>query len=249
MALTALALAALVQNRPEDVNRFAEEAEAVARAQGDQFELAEALSQVGLHISMTRDDPRGTELADESVEVARALGNDYALTVTLQAAGISRYRTDPARAVVLIEEAFGLRSARTAAATGTARVIKAVAHVALRDDRSAADALLSALPSQQEIGEEYYLAMALSLAAVLLRRHGQATVAARILALNERLRDEGRILGAPRDLESQEQLRERLEREIEPEVFAALWAEGRAMTLDDAVTLALEELAVIADGG
>ena len=67
--------------------------------------------------------------------------------------------------------------------------------------------------------------------------------------MNERLRDDGRILGAPRDLESQEQLRERLEREIEPDLFAALWAEGRAMTLDDAVAIALDGLAVIADGG
>jgi hypothetical protein len=246
---SALALAALVQNRPEDSNRFGEESAALARARGDPFDLAESLSQTGLRISMTSDDPRGAALADESVEVARALGNDYALTVTLQAAGIARYRTDPARAIVLIEESFGLRSARGAAATATSRVIKAVAHLALRDDSSAADALLDALPVQQEVGEEYYLAMALSLAAVLLRRHGQATVAARILALNERLRDDGRIIGAPRDLESQEHLRDRLEREMEPDVFAALWAEGRAMTLDDAVTLALDALAPIADGG
>ena len=84
---------------------------------------------------------------------------------------------------------------------------------------------------------------------MLLRRRGRPDVAVRILALNERLRDDGRILGAPRDLQSQEQLRERLELEVEPQLFAALWAEGRAMTLDDAVTLALEGLAVIAEGG
>ena len=154
------------------------------------------------------------------------------------------------RAIVLMEESF-TRSVRHVAPPH--RHLHASSR-RWRTSRSAttpsaADALLDALPVQQEVGEEYYVAMALSLAAVLLRRHGQHTVATRLLALNERLRDDGRILGAPRDLESQQHLRERLERELEPNEFAALWVEGRAMTLDEGVTLALEGLAPIAEGG
>jgi hypothetical protein len=123
----------------------------------------------------------------------------------------------------------------------------AIAHLALGDEHSAATELLNALPRLQEAGEDYYQAMALVGAAVLLRRRGRPDLALRILALNERLRDDGRIVGAPRDLESQERLRERLEREIEPEAFAVLWAEGRAMTLDTAVAQALDQLTPIAD--
>ena len=40
-----------------------------------------------------------------------------------------------------------------------------------------------------------------------------------------------------------------LEGSSTPDTFAALWAEGRTMTLDDAVTLALDGLAVIAEAG
>jgi hypothetical protein len=248
-AFSALALAALVQSRPEDARRFGDEAAAVARAQGDPFELAEALSQAGLQISLTSNDPRGPALADESLDIARALGNEWAISFTMQAAGTTRYRTDPARAIVLLQAWLDFVSERDVDTLSLGRFMKAFAHLALRDEQSAAIELLEALPGLQEAGFEYYLALALGGAALLLRRRGRPDVAVRLLALNERLRDDGRILGAPRDLESQEQLAERLEREIEPDVYAALWSEGRAMTLDRAVTLALEGLAPIADAG
>ncbi len=249
LALTALALAALVQTRPEDARRFSEEALTLARARGEPYELAETLSQAGLTISLTSDDPRGVALADESVDVARSLGNHTVLSTALEATGMTRYRTDPARAIVLIQEGFDLRSARDNPGASQAHFMKAIAHLALRDDQRAAAALLDALPRLRELGQDYYEAMALAGAAVLLRRRGRPDIAVSILALNARLRDEGRILGAARDLESQDQLKERLEREIEPELFARLWADGRGMSLDDAITLALDELAVIAEGG
>jgi hypothetical protein len=225
---------------------LSEEAVKLARAHGDPFELAEALSQAGLHISLTSDDPRGAALADEGVDVARALDNHWSLSSTLQAAGVTRYRADPARAIVLLQEAFDLQS-EFGSVTAVNRSMKAFAHLAIRDEEGAADELLQTLPSLQEAGFEYYLSIALAGAALLLRRRGEAEISARILALNERLRDDGRILGAPRDIESQEHLKVRLEREIERPVFERLWAEGRAMSLDEAVTLALEALAPIAD--
>ena len=233
-----------MQSRPEDARRFGHEAVAVARARGNPFELAEALSQAGLYISLTGDDPRGAALADESVDVARSLGNAWALATALRAAGITRYRSDPARAIVLLQEGFDVPSAYN---DGVVRFMKSIAHLALGDEHSAATELLNALPRLQEVGEDYYQAMALAGAAVLLRRHGPPDVAVRILALNERLHADGRIVGVPRDLESQERLRERLECEVEPEAFAALWAEGRAMTLDTVVAQTLDQLKPIAE--
>jgi hypothetical protein len=245
LAFLVLGLVALEQTRAEDARRFSEEALAVARARGDPFELAEALSQAGLHIALTSDDPRGAALADEGVQVARSLDNHWALAYTLQAAGVTRYRADPARAIVLLQEAFDLRW--EFGVTAVNRSMKAFAHLAIRDEGGAAAELLQALPALREAGFEYYLSIALAGAALLLRRRGEPETSVHLLALNERLRDDRRILGAPRDRESQEQLKERLEREIERPVFERLWAEGRAMSVDDAVTLALEGLAPIAD--
>ncbi|HEX4532094.1 MAG TPA: adenylate/guanylate cyclase domain-containing protein [Acidimicrobiia bacterium] len=245
MAFLVHGLVALEQTRGEDARRFSEEAVTLARANGHPFELAEALSQAGLHIALTSDDPRGAALADEGVHIARSLGNHWALSYTLQAAGTARYRADPARAIVLLQEAFDLQS-EFGSVTVVNRSMKAFAHLAIRDEEGAAAELLLALPALHEAGFEYYLSIALAGAALLLRRRGEAEISVRLLALNERLRDDGRILGAPRDLEGQEQLKARLERELERPAFERLWAEGRAMSVDDAVTLALEGLVPIA---
>jgi predicted ATPase/class 3 adenylate cyclase len=247
LALSTLAIAALVQNRPAAARRYSEEAVAVARARGEPFELAEALASAGVAISLTHDDPQGPDLADESVEVARSLGNDFVFSLALNAAGMTRYRTDPARAIVLLQAGLALHPTHDTSVAATSRFIMAIAHLTLGDDQSAAAAIVDALPRLQESGEEYYQAMVLAGAAVLLRRHGRPEAAARILALNEQLREDGRIVGAPRDLESQEHLKTRLEREIAPEVLAAIWAEGHAMTLDTAVAQTLDELKPIAE--
>jgi hypothetical protein len=44
----------------------------------------------------------------------------------------------------------------------------------------------------------------------------------------------------------QQQLRDRLEHTLEPNTFAELWAAGRQLTLDDAVSLAQAELSQVA---
>ena len=242
----ALALAAVVQNRPGDIRRHTEEAVAVARSRGEPFELAETLSTAGVDTSMQLDDSLGAELADEGLEVAAGLGNAWLRASALSSAGIARFRIDPERAIELLQASFDAEGGRILPTSAVGRFIKAIAHLTLRDDRGAAAELLSALPFLEEVGQEYYEAMALAGAAILFRRYGRADLAARILAMNERLREEGRMVGAGRDLESQRQLEERLARELEPERYAALRAEGRAVTLDAAVAEALDALAVIA---
>ncbi|MET1003595.1 MAG: hypothetical protein ABWZ15_17420, partial [Acidimicrobiia bacterium] len=243
-AFSTLGLIALEQTRPEDARRFSEEAVALARAHGEPYELAEALSQAGLQISLTTDDPRGTELADEGVDIARSLGNKTALHSALQAAGVTRYQTDPTQAISILAEVFDHQTEYGRMASVN-RSMKAFAHLAIRDDSGAATELLEAIPALQEAGFEYQLTIALAAAALLLRRRGDPSMAVRILALNQRLRDDGRIHGAPRDIESQKQLTERLQQEIEPPMFDQSWAEGRAMTIDEAVAQALEGLAPI----
>jgi predicted ATPase/class 3 adenylate cyclase len=242
----ALALAALVQNRPEDIRAHSDEAIAVARSRGEPFELAETLATAGVDASMHLDDSLGEELTDEALAVAARLGNSWLLSFALQSAGIARYRSDPARAIELLQESFDTIDQRMSPPFAVALFMKALAHLAVRDDRGAAIELLEGLPLIEQIGQEYYVAMSLAGSGILFRRYGRPDVAARLLAVNERLREEGRIVGAPRDLESQRMLQERLERELGPERYAARRAEGRALTLEAAVAEALDALAVIA---
>ena len=72
-------------------------------------------------------------------------------------------------------------------------------------------------------------------------------LAVKLLALIERLRDDGQFIGAARDLAVQAHLRNRLQERLDPARFATLWAQGRAMTLDDATALAVDELTAIAE--
>ena len=201
LALAVLALAALVQNRPEDVRRFGEEAVDVARRLGDPYTLGEALAHVGMDIALTSDDPRGIEFADESLGIARTLANEYLHSLALESAGIARYRIDPAGAVELLQQSLVVGD-RNRNLQSQARFIKAVAHVTLRQHGAAARDLCVLLPIMQEGGEVYFQSMALALTAAILMR-SKPDVAVRILALLDRLREEEKFVGTPRDLEMQ----------------------------------------------
>jgi predicted ATPase/class 3 adenylate cyclase len=249
VAFLALALAALVQNRPADACRFSEEAVAAAHADSDPYQLAQALSFAGNIIGLSDEGPHALELTDEGLTIARALGNTGQLSFALQCAGTIRSRTDPATAIELLAESFDLPGTQLRyGARGSVFSFKAVAHIKLRQYPAAAHELCLALPMLQEAGEPYQQAIALALAASVLSRPNP-DYAVRLLALIDRLRDDGRFLGAPRDLESQALLRDRLHDRLDPIRFATLWAEGRAMTCDDAVAVALDELAAIAESG
>ena len=116
-ALIALALGALVSNCPADARSSAEQALQRASAEGEPYRLAECLAHAGIMISMISDDPRAMELADRSVEVARPLANEYLLALTLEAAGLARYRTDPTAAIALLDESMAVAGDSYAAVT------------------------------------------------------------------------------------------------------------------------------------
>jgi hypothetical protein len=239
-------LAALVQNRTEDACRYSEEAIAVARDDGDPYELAETLGFASGPVSFSGDDLHAVELADEAVTIAQALGNDRLLAMTQQGAAIARCRVDPAGAIELFTQGFAVLDHRFYRGVGTGHTWKAIAHTMLREYPAAADELCIALPLVQEAGEPYQHSIALAVAASVLSRP-QPDVAVRLLALIERQRDDGRFLGASGDLAVQAHLRGRLESRLDPTHFAELWAQGRAMTLDAATTEALDQLARITD--
>jgi hypothetical protein len=167
------------------------------------------------------------------------------MITALQGAGLARYRTDPARAIELMQSSLDLRSSMTAG-EATTRFMKAASHLFVGDEAGAAREMQLALPLQVAVGDTYYVTMSLGATAVLARRAGLRDVALRLLAFVERLREEGRIVGATRDLESQEQLRARLERELDPATREQAIAQGRALSLEEAVALAMDVLVPIA---
>jgi predicted ATPase len=243
--LMAFAIGALVTNRPGDARRYAEEALAGATAAQEPYTRADCLSNFSEMASLT-GDPRGLELADQALDAARPLGNDYTLCIALQAGGIARYRTDPAAALALLDESIMVSSDTAFAIREQGLLFKGMALASEREYGQAAEAFEAALAYHHAAGAEYYQSMTLAAIAGLLARLGSASAGVQLLGSLERLRDDGRIVGAPRDLAIQEKLRDRLSRTIEPATFAEQWAAGRRLTPDDAVSLARAELSQVA---
>ena len=196
---------------------------------------------------MISDDPRAMELADRSVEVARPLANEYLLALTLEAAGLARYRTDPTVAIALLDESMAVAGDSYASVTDMSLFFKGIAHVSLRNYALAAESLSASLARHHTTGASYYQSMVLAAIAGLLIRTGSVPAATRLLGALEHLRDDARMMGAPRDLGEQEKLRNRLQQITGPEEFAALWAAGRTLNLDEAVSLARSELTKVSE--
>jgi hypothetical protein len=165
--------------------------------------------------------------------------------MNLAAAGMVRYRNDPGRALEFFEESLETDVFNQARNPQT-HFFMAIVHMRLRDIAAAAREVCIALPAMQERGEPYYESMALAMAAIILARR-DPDLAVRILALVDRMREDGLFIGATRDLEAQHVLRTRLEAGLPPEQFAAQWAEGRVSNLDDLIAVALDELALVAE--
>jgi len=244
-ALAARSMAALIANRPEDALRFGEEAVVVARAGGDAFDLANTLASVSNYVGLSDDDQRGIDMADEGLVIARRLGNQYLLNMCLASAGTLRYLVDPPRAIELINESFDA-SLRNHTRDSQSHFFKAMAHLRLKQESAAAYELCVALPRMQQRGEPYYESMALAFAAALLARRDPA-LSVRILAVIDRMREDGDFIGATRDLEMQALFRQRFEAALPREQFDAWWAEGRASTLDDMIAVTLDALTVVAE--
>jgi hypothetical protein len=191
---------------------------------------------------MTSEDPRALEFADQAIEIARPLGNDFLLGLALADAGIARYRTDPAAAIALFDESMMISTDVAFSIRDHALFFKGIAHVSLRENGPAARAFEAALAYHHAAGAEYYQSMVLAAVAGLLARIDSPSTATQLLGSLQSLRDNGQIMGAPRDLAMQQQLRDRLQNILDPNTFAELWAAGCKLTLDDAVSLARREL-------
>jgi non-specific serine/threonine protein kinase len=245
-AVLARALEALVTNRPGDARAHVEAALARARSRGERYEETECLTHAAIVIALSIEDPRALRLADEAVDVARSIGNDFLLGLALEAAGIAHLRTNPSIAIALLDESMLVASCGSSV-DDQALFFRGVASLSLRQHEAAAASFDAALAHHHATGAEYYQSILLASIAALLTDAGSRPTPTQLLGCLERLRDEGRIIGAAIDLAAQDRLRERLLQLTDPDEFGARWAAGRALTLDQAVSLARAELAEVTD--
>ena len=214
---------------------------ALHRTIGDAWGAAYSGFMLGAAVDAEGDQARAQQLYEESVRVFRELGDEHStLLVTRNLASTCASLGDRQRARALHEDnlhrARATRNERIEAST-----IGALATIAVDEGRveDAASMLRASLRIHRGLGDLLDTAVDLCRFAGVLAREGRAVTAARLLSSFESQGDE---IGVRRSLvaELNEETLTTIRTQLDDAAFAEAWEQGRALTLDEAVALALD---------
>jgi tetratricopeptide (TPR) repeat protein len=214
----------------------------LARREGSRADLARTLVSLA-DVTRNGDPDAAWMFSVEARPLLEELGELVGIVLTLEwMAGIALRRGDPSSARVLVDERLAL-CRKLGKSDLLVHALGSMGHLE-RDagDYGQARALYQeSLLLRRELGNLFALAQSLEDLAVLAGRQGQAERAIRLLGAAEAFcetlgarppvanaLDYERTVAAGRDV-------------LGEAAFAATWAEGRAMSLDQAIEYALEE--------
>jgi hypothetical protein len=232
-ALFHTAILAYVQGDLEATVPFNREAAEIYRKQQEWGQLARVLNNLAVCI---REKDEQLALLQEGLESARRSGDPAVLGLLLSTTAIRLHRDDNSAAQAPLEESLALRR-QADNPWGVARSLLFLGHLALdRGDSAAAGARLAeALDIVGRLGDQPGLALTL---AAFARHSPEPARALRLAAFTDTLQHAiGDQMEELPGTELQNQLRE-LRGRLGPEA-AAVEGEGRAMSLEQAVELAL----------
>jgi len=237
LALRNLAFFLTQQGEAEQAVRLAEQAAALARSVGEPLLMAWILHGLALATSAVGDFERSESLCREMLGMARQAGDEPLVVRALCgiASGLQR-RGDKVRARVVLEEALSLARPRhdkwlTSVVTGS------LGHaLVLEDPEQALMLLKESLALAHDIGHHWLTAHHLEDLAGVLASSDRAEVSAILLGASESLRD---AFGFARSVSLQAAVGAAARERLGPASFEAAWNKGRAMTVDEAVALAL----------
>jgi predicted ATPase/class 3 adenylate cyclase len=229
--------------RAGDVDRsveFREQALALARDEGDLWNLAMALGNLGGSLLKAEDLARARAVYDESLAVYRAVGEPAGIGLALWGLGMTALgEGDRRRAATLLEESLELaRKANTL--SGVGRCLADLGIVALYDgDYGQAAALLEeSLTLAMRLEEQLLIGECLWGLAAVNAAQAQPARAARLWGAAAALHYELYLPAfAVRPIE--ERLLAPARRRLGPDVFHAEWIKGQTMRYEDAVAEAL----------
>ena len=220
-----------------------QEALAMSKELGDGNGAAYALGNLAWLASHQRDYDRARTLLEESRALFQESGDRYGLARSLHQLGIlAEYEGDYPQARSLYEQTLGLFRE-----LGNHREVSWTLHglgfLALcEQDFARARALLTeSLALFCDMEEGWGKVRSLERFANLAMAEGQVTRAVRLLGSADAARE---IMGASQpssEREEQDQIVAAARSALEENAFAAAWAEGRAMSLEQAVAYALED--------
>jgi tetratricopeptide (TPR) repeat protein len=219
-----------------------ERALAIRRDLGDRRGVALSLLNLGIVSQWEGDHERAAEAARESLAVFEALEDPWGVGSARNLLGMAAYHRGDAVAAVA-EHRASLALARE---LGNSRGVALSQHnlglVALRrGDATAAQSLLAeSLTGFAGLGDRWGAALALEHLAWVAHRWGDDGRAARLLGAADALRAAIKAAMAHDQRDAHERILAVLRAALGDDGFAAAWAAGQALRLDEAMALALE---------
>jgi tetratricopeptide (TPR) repeat protein len=242
-ALVGVGLLAQVQGDYAEARPPLEESLTIFREGGDKQDITFCLNQLGFTVYEQGDYTLARSLLGESLAILRGGGSQRFIADCLDFLGLAAYEQgDHAEARSLFEESLTF-SRDGGNKWGIAARLGHLGRAAyVQGDYSAARSLHEeCLTIWRELGYKRGIAQSLESFARLAARGREWERAARLLGAAAALRDAIGAPPAPHRREEGERELDAARAALGEESFAASWAEGRAMPLEQAVAYALEE--------
>lgn len=221
-----------------------EESVALFRALGDYRSMAAVLYHLAMNMTDRGDGERGVALASESLALLREFGDTGEVVSALNAlAQAVMFQGDHARAQALLEEGLVLDHARDPQRNGSAWTFAnlGLAVLAQGEYAYAASCYRESLLIRYAYHNRTAVAWCLEGLAEIAAACGEPLQAARLWGVAAALRAAAGAGMAPDDRARHERAVSAARELAGPRAFAAAWAAGQALTLDQAVAEALAE--------
>jgi predicted ATPase/class 3 adenylate cyclase len=242
-ALDNLGIAQALCGELDRAKALFEESVGLFRQAGDGWGIAECLNNLALTAHYQGEIEQATALHEESLRIRRELADKRGIAMSLaNLAGEALERGDHERAATFCEE--GLALARGLGDRGlTATFLGTLGKVMLdrNNPERAAELLKESLAIGQELGDKYHLHTGLLILALAAGAAGEALREARLSGAAQGLRESAGMLLMDLEARENSELPVTSARSEVEEAWERAWEEGRAMSLDEAISYALED--------
>ena len=232
---------AIATRDPATARARAQEALDLYRALRDARGTARSIYMLGLAIRDEGDFVAAKQLFEESSRALLELDDEHAGLATFNLAWMCAEVGDLERAQALHEE--NLRRARAAGDRAIEAVsLDSLAYYAGEAGRvdDALSMVKESLRIHRDLGDVMKTGDSLGNVAKVLEAAGSFSIAARLIAASDRLYEETGIDAPFWVIERNEEACEAIRAHLDSAAFTEAWEEGRKLTLDEAVALALD---------
>jgi predicted ATPase/class 3 adenylate cyclase len=242
-SLDNLGIAQVHQGNLDQSKVLFEESLALFREAGERWGVAETLNNLAVTAEDQDEGTRGTALHEESLRVRRELGDKRGIAMSLaNLANEALMGGDHERAATLSEEglAFG-RELGDKALTGYLLANLGLALLDRGNPEQATELLEESLESFQDLGEKYYLQRSLMGLASAAEAKGEAVRASRLWGATDHQQEITGYSLPPSEAALYEPYMVAARARLGEPAFQTAWEEGRAMTEEQIIALALEK--------